>query len=135
MATTKAVIRRNRINGKSLTPIYIRYTHRQRSILFAVGQMINTNHWNDNGFVRKSMRGYTNINALIEKKKRSIDDLRINLQLNDIEPTIENVKKAFNKKYNKIDFEVKESPYFLDHWDKFAEFQVNITRISPGTTR
>lgn len=135
MATTKAVIRRNRVNEKGITPIYIRYTHNQRSILFAVGQMINPDHWDDIGFVKKSMRGYTNINALIEKKKRAIDDLRINLQLTDVEPTIENIKEAFNKKHSKGVFAVKMSPYFLDYWDKFVEFQVNITKISSGTVR
>jgi len=133
MATTKAVIRRNRINEKGLTPIFIRYTHNQYSILFAVGQMINPEHWDYIGFVKKSMRGYTNINALIEKKKRAIDDLRINLQLADIEPTVERVKEVFNEKYGKGAFAVKVSPYFLDHWDKFIEFQLTINKISKGT--
>src|SRR5690606_24698818 len=91
--------------------------------------------WDDIGFVKKSMRGYTNINALIEKTKRIIDDLRISLQLTDVEPSIENLKEAFNKKYNKGEFAVKVSPYFLDHWDTFTEFQSNITKIKSGTTR
>jgi site-specific recombinase XerD len=135
MATTKAVIRKNRLNEKGLTPIYIRYTHNQDSILFAVGELVNPVNWDDVGFIKKSMRGYSNFNALIEKKKRTIDDLRIGLQLTDIEPTVTAVRDAHDRKYKKIDNVPAQSPYFLDHWDRFVDYQINVTKISSGTAR
>lgn len=81
------------------------------------------------------MRGYSNINALIEKKKRVIDDLRIELLLADIDPTIERIKDAYQKKYKKGSYEVKISQYILDHWDAFVDYQVKIKKIADGTTR
>lgn len=109
------------------------YTHHQRTVLFSVGQMISPEHWDDAGMVKRTMRGYSNINALIEKKKRVIDDIRIELQLADIDPTIYKVKDAYQRKYKKGVYEVKVSPYILDHWDAFVDYQVKIKKIADGT--
>lgn len=135
MATTKAIIRKKRINEQGVTPIFIMYTHHQRTVLFSVGQMISPEHWDDAGMVKRTMRGYSNINALIEKKKRVIDDIRIELQLADIDPTIYKVKDAYQRKYKKGVYEVKVSPYILDHWDAFVDYQVKIKKIADGTAR
>jgi hypothetical protein len=135
MATTKAIIRKNRINDKGLTPVYIRYTHNQDSILFAVGEMVRPDNWDQVGFVKKSMRGYTNFNALIEKKKRLIDDIRISLRLNDVEPTVVAVREVHDRKFKQIPRIPSPSTYFLDHWDRFVDYQINITKISSGTVR
>ena len=136
MATTKVVIRTNRINEIGFTPVYIRYTHYQRSILFAVGQMVDPQQWDDAGFVKRTVRGYSNINTLIERKKRVIDDIRIELQLSDVDPTIEKVKEEYNRKHNSKDKPtIKISQNVVDHWDEFVAYRTNITKIAPGTIR
>lgn len=136
MATTKVVIRANRVNELGLTPIFIRYTHNQKSILFAVGQMVEPKHWDKNGFVKRSLRGYSNINTLIERKKRIIDDLRIDIQLSNLEPTIEKVKDEYNKKFIIEERPTKRiSQNIIDHWDEFVVYRTNITKIAPGTIR
>ncbi len=136
MATTKAVIRSNRINSKGQTPIFIRYTHNQKSTLFAVGQMIDPKHWDSSGFVKRTLRGYTNINALIEKKRRIIDDLRIELLLLGTDPTIDAVNKTFRDKYEPKQEDLRNaSPFILDHWENFVRYQLDIKRVRKSTLK
>src|SRR5690349_5338205 len=92
MATTKIIIRKSRINEQGLTPVFVKYTHEQKSILFATGQRIDPIHFDPKGRAKKSLPGFTKFNNVLEIKKREIDDIRLDLQMAKEDPTIEAVK-------------------------------------------
>lgn len=51
----------------------------------------------------------------------------------DIEPTVENVRDAYNRKHKKQADTATPSQKILDHWDNFIKFQINIQKIAKGT--
>jgi len=135
MATTKPVIRNKRINPDGLTPIYIRYTHNQKSILFAVNQSVKPEKWDDKGCcVNRTMKGYSNINMLIDKRKQEIDKIRVHLQIQETDPTIQKVREEYDRIY-KDEAAPKVSPYILDHWDSFIQYQKINIGVKSGTLR
>jgi site-specific recombinase XerD len=133
MATTKVIIRVKRTNKNGFTPISIKYTHEQRSILFATGQRIEPKYFDPRGFVKKSFYGFTKLNDILQLKKREIDDIRIDLQLAKENPTIERVRAKYNELY-KVGV-TNESKSALHYWSDFITFKKQHVTIGHETER
>lgn len=133
MATTKIIIRKGRINEQGLTPIFVKYTHEQKSILFATGQRIDPKHFDPKGRAKKSLPGFIKFNNLLEIKKREIDDIRLDIQMAKENPTVDAVKEKYRESHTKKSNERSQSA--LAYWPAFMHHKEKHTRIKYDTMR
>lgn len=132
MGRTTLVIRRNKANIKGQCVIYVRYTHMSRTTYFSTGQMINPEDWNDEKSEVRKNRGSKFLNDLLKKHLVGIEDIKIQLLLKDIEPTIEEVKNTFIEKCkpqrsSKLDF--------FDYENEYLDYKQNTQGVSPRSMR
>jgi len=98
MGRTKLVIRKEQVNKNGLCVIYVLYTHNSKSVYFSTSEQIPLKDWDPKKCeIRKSFRGYTNLNELIQQFKGEIDDIKVQLRLKKIEPTIYTIKEEYPK--------------------------------------
>lgn len=132
MARTKLIIRPNKANTKGQCVIYVRYTHMSRTTYFSTGQMINKVDWNNEKCEVRKNRGSNFLNDLLKKHLVGIEDIKTQLLLKDVEPTIEEVKDRFTEKCkpqrsNKLDF--------FDYEKEYLDFKQNTQGVSPRSMR
>lgn len=132
MATVKAVIRKNRINKRGESVIYIRYTHKEKWVDFSTGIKVKPGFWSPNKEIINSTKGInknkaneellkqlakndSKANSQVALKKEEILGMARSLQLDGLEPYADEIKSKFKHKD-----EVKES-----------QEQLSQTRILP----
>lgn len=115
MATVKAIIRKDKINSKGQTTIYIRYGHKQKSIDISTGLKIDFKAWNESKECVNSVRliNKTKINETLIKSlektdiannaklaniKSEITEIASSLQWKKIDPETTLVKEKYLKK-------------------------------------
>ncbi len=103
MATVKCVIRKDKINEAGVTPIIILYTHNHKSVKFSTGLKIDPEHWDAvKGEVRKTHgRGTQSFNDTLKVKKEEVEAIKRKLMQQHIDPSVEEVKKEYEKQYAK----------------------------------
>src|SRR5689334_15403337 len=98
MATTKLKIRNDLVkkSGGGETAIYVLYTYQGKAKYFNTGKKIEPAYWDAKGqCVKRAYRGYTTLNDFINGKQRQIDEIIIDAQKRNIEPTPEYVEQQF----------------------------------------
>ncbi|MEP5613717.1 MAG: phage integrase SAM-like domain-containing protein, partial [Cyclobacteriaceae bacterium] len=149
MATSKAVIRRNKINSKGECLVYIRYVHKEKSVDFSTGIKIKPASWNEkketinsaklinrnkqNEDVYKALLKSDNIaNSQIALKREEILSIARELQLQNIQPAASLVKEKHLKKESKVKVtDQREDELVID---LFSEF-INESSLSYGTLK
>jgi site-specific recombinase XerD len=135
MPKTKLYIRHNKLNSKGEAIIFIRYSHSDEACDFSTGERIEPQYWDyENRQVRKSYRGFTSLNSYLLKRKNEIEELRLNLQLRGINPSIEAVRNEYRKQFDLTE-ETPMSNQLLDHWNDFITYQRDIKRVTKETLK
>ncbi len=133
MGKTRLFIRPNAVNRFGTTSIYIRYSHNDSQIDYSTNEMIEPRFWDSRlQQVKKSFKGHSGINNYLQEFKSKMDDLKRQLQMKGIEPTVKNFKEAYLKQNSPQQTETK-SPYALDYWEQFIKFEIETKRIVKGT--
>lgn len=131
MGKTKLIIRKSYLNSKGEANIFVRYSHKDKTVDFATGERIPPQYWDAvNQRVRKSYPRYTGINNYIEQKRNEIDNVRLDLKTRKIEPTTEVLRQEYKREP-----ETKQpiSEYVFDHWKDFVTYKRSVTRLSKST--
>ena len=102
MATVKAIIRKDKINSKGQTTIYIRYGHKQKSIDISTGLKVDFKAWNESKESVNSVRliNKTKINETLIKSLEKTD-IALNAKIATIKSEI--IEIVSNLKWKKID--------------------------------
>ena len=136
MAKTKLLIRRSYINSNGEATIYVRYSHGDKTVDFSTGERIPVNYWDDdNQRVRKSYQGHNGINNFIEQKRNEIDNLRLDLKVRKIEPTVDAVKKEYKKEEQQSIVIEQKSEHLFDHWQDFISYLCGVRRVGKATIK
>jgi hypothetical protein len=100
MATVKLVIRKDKVNLAGECPIFILYTHNQKSIKISTNEKIDPEHWEPKkGQVKKSYgRGYITFNDTLKTKMEYVEEIKRLAVQQKIEPTLEYVKEQYSLK-------------------------------------
>jgi len=147
MATVKAVVRESKSNSQGLSLAYIQYGHQQKSTLFSTGIKVNPAHWNArkqlvdstrqikkivaNAALIKTLQSEDNVsNAIISKKASEIRQLSKRLMLEDIVPTVYQVKLAYNRQQSGK--EILKGDFF-ELFDEYLEDSKH--RLKHGTLK
>jgi hypothetical protein len=90
MATTKLVIRKDKVNTRGECVIFVLYTHNQKSIKISTGEKIPPEFWDEVGCrVKKSYKGFTSLNAAIDKKESEVKELANLAKSLGVDPTVD----------------------------------------------
>jgi site-specific recombinase XerD len=134
MAKTKLLLKPYYANTQGDAPIFVRYSHGDKTVDFSTGERVPPKYWDKvQQQVRKSYKGYIGINNLIEQKKLEIDAIRLDLKAKRIEPSVQAIKQEYNKK--DITVEAPQSQFIFDHWSRFIDHQKQIKRLADATLR
>ncbi len=134
MAKTKLLLKTYYANSQGDAPIFVRYSHADKTVDFATGERVPPKYWDKvQQQVRKSFKGHIGINNLIEQKKLEVDAIRLDLKAKRIEPTVQAIKQEYNKK--EVPAEIPQSNFIFDHWDRFIDYQRQIKRLAEATLR
>ncbi|MBX2961990.1 MAG: phage integrase SAM-like domain-containing protein [Cyclobacteriaceae bacterium] len=135
MGKTKQFIRQNAVNREGKTVIYTRYSHKDVSIDFSTKEMIEPKYWDAKGQqVRRSFKGALSLNNYLQKCKMEIDEFRLKLQTQGIEPTVDAIRNAF-KKTEIPESKKIEHKHMLDYWPEFLDNKIKVGRVSAGSVR
>jgi len=97
--------------------------------------MIEPKYWDArNQQVRKALKGSASINNYLQKRKMEIDEVRLKLQMQGIEPTVDVIKGEF-KKTETIPVQKVVHISMLEHWNEFLDTKIKAGRISAGSIR
>lgn len=136
MATTKLLIRKNRLNKDGRTKIYIRYTHYDDSFLLSTKELIDPIHWNAKSQeVRKTYGyGYKKLNDRLHDKIKEIDQLRRIEEEKGNDPTFDHIRSILleTKKPPKEENKKKAKSFFR-LWDEYIENKR--PQVSPTTIK
>src|SRR5689334_13496328 len=118
MAKTKLFLRRSKVNQEGASIIFVRYSHGDRSVDFSTGERVPAQYWDKvNQRVRKSYPKHNGINNFIEAKKNEVDNIRLDLKVRKIEPTVDIVKKEYLKEPDQPAAPTRE--FLMEYWDDF----------------
>ncbi len=135
MAKTKLHIRSSYLNANGEATIYVRYSHRDKTIDLSTGERVPPKFWDaTNQQVRKSYPGHGGINNFIQKKKLEIDSIKLDLKGKRLEPTVDLVKQE----YLKLAAPAKEElplKQMLDYWPDFVSYQREVKRVTEATIK
>jgi site-specific recombinase XerD len=133
MAKTKLLLKPYYTNSNGEAPIFVRYSHADKTVDFATGERVPPKFWDaDHQQVRKSFKGHTGINNFIEHKKLEIDSIRLDLKGRKIEPTVLAVKQEHsNAQAPKV--EAQKVIFMFDHWPRFIDYQRQVKRLAEAT--
>ncbi|MBX2956818.1 MAG: phage integrase SAM-like domain-containing protein [Cyclobacteriaceae bacterium] len=135
MAKTKLFIRPNNTNREGRTVIYLRYSHKDVSKDFSTNEMIEPKYWDaKNQQVRKSYKGAVSLNNYLQKRKMEIDEVRLRLQTNGIDPTVDMIRSEFSR-VETISQQPVAHKSMLDYWSDFMHTKIKVERISGGSIR
>ena len=132
MGSTKLTIRREQVNAKGLCTVYVYYGHKDDRCYFSTGEQVPLRSWDfKNSRAKSSLRGYTLMNALLLKKKGEIDDIKRKLIIEDVEPTVEEVKARRSDLLGPK----KSKLTFFQIYDQFLHQKEHVERVSTGTMK
>lgn len=95
----RLVIRGNQPKNKAERKISIWYTHKSKTFMKSTGISIDPKHWDyDKEMIRKSFNGYVKLNAVLQDKKMQVLDITQTALLNNIDPSVDYVKRELNGK-------------------------------------
>jgi len=136
MPKATLTLRSHRKNTKGQCSIFVRYSHKDASCFFACGVMIDPKFWDPRTeTIRKSCPSYSSLNSILTKLKSEIDEIKLKLQLQDIEPTVDAVRTIYQKKSSVLSQKdpIPNEKYLLDYYDDFTAYQRDIKNLAPGT--
>lgn len=136
MATTKLIIKRNKLNKEGKTAIYIQYCYLSKTTLFSTGEKIDPQLWDgEKGKLRKSKKTeyLVTLDAVIRKKQAKIEDLVRKIKFEGLPPTAELIRERIEgtEKSEPVD-EIKV-PTFFEVIENFME--TNRNSRSTGTIK
>lgn len=114
----------------------VRYSHGDKSSFYGTSIILDPKGFDAKEEVaRKSVPGFTSINAILTKKKMEVAEIQMRLQLQNIEPTVDAVRSEFQKKYKPVEVveELKPIKYLLDHWEDFIRHQIEVLSLNKST--
>ncbi len=115
MPSTKAIIRKNKVNRKGECVVYIRYGHQQKSTDISTGLKVLLKHWNDEkekvnsvsgirktkineGLLRQNEKADLYAKTIIDKIKSELISIARSMIQDDVEPGVHLVKDVFLEK-------------------------------------
>ncbi|MEQ8553089.1 MAG: tyrosine-type recombinase/integrase [Cyclobacteriaceae bacterium] len=102
MGSTKLVIRKEQANSRGLCTIFVLYCHHKQATYFTTREQIEPRYWDRiKCRVKKSYQGHNLLNQLLFKKKNEIDELRMKLELQAIEPFVHTVREKYKNIHKK----------------------------------
>lgn len=134
MGKTKLILRKSYQNKQGESNIFVRYSHKDKTVDFATGERVPAQFWDQsNQRVRKSYKGHTALNDFIEQKRNEIENIRLQLKSQKTDPTIEAVRSIY-KNEGIDEFQVSlPSQLIFDHWNDFKNYQRGVERLSEET--
>jgi len=121
---------RYRTDRDGLSPVYIRYGHNSKTVLFPTNVKIKPIYWNGDPDqpIRRGMDGYTTANKTILGVKSIINKISGELTEKEIEPTVEAVRNKYEQR--KEDKNPRPETFF----DLYEEFiRISESQKSQGT--
>jgi integrase len=98
MATTKLVIRKNKINAAGECVVYVLYTHDGNTTQFSTEKKIDPNFWNPKRGEARDVEGFKGakkFNSAIKAKKAIVDDIVSEAQYRNIDPSLAYVRQQY----------------------------------------
>jgi len=97
MATHKFIIRKNRVNTKGQTAIYLQFVHRSDPKLISTGIKIKPKYWDDyKGKLRSTHPDFNVLAATLSKLEAKVNRILHEALMQEAEPTIDYVKSKLN---------------------------------------
>lgn len=124
MATTKFIIRKDKLDNEGRAPIYVQYCHNRKTALIGTGKKVDPDHWNaKEGKLRKSRRypELEKLDTIIKKKKTQVEQIVDEARWKEIDPTTQYVKDQLNGVDQKRKEDQKPLPTFFELIDSFIE--------------
>ena len=104
MATYKFIIRKNRINAKGKTTIYLQYVHRSVPKLITTGIKVEPKFWNEQkGRIRSSHPNFNALSATLSKVDVKVNRILHEALMKEEEPTLNYLKERMDEKKIKDD--------------------------------
>jgi len=118
------------VDNDGFAPVYIRYGHKSKTILFPTNIKIQPKYWSGDPDqpIKRAMPGYIDANKTILEVKLLINKISGHLTEKMIEPTVEVVKRANeDKKFN-------SNKQYITFFDLFKDFiKASENRVSSRT--
>lgn len=111
MATSKYIIRKNKssVNKDGTTIIFLRYTHKGKTVYFSTGKSIDPNAWNHEAQqVKRSYKGHSTLNIYLSKFRQKVENIVNKALFEGIEPTAIYVRKQYDQPKQKKPKETKK---------------------------
>jgi len=99
MKNIKSIVRTDVKTKAKEYLIYLRYTYNRRYVLFSTDLRVLLKNWNaQSGRVRKSTN-FEKLNIILEKNENDLQKLILDIKIQNLEPTLLNVKNEYYKKF------------------------------------
>lgn len=124
MASSKFIIRKDKVNIEGEAPIYIQYCHNRKTTLIGTGERVNPRHWNAKEGKLKKSRKYPELEkleALINKRKKEVDKIVDKAKWEDQEPNVQFVKESLKNSLAHKKEKGKALPHFFELIEQFIE--------------
>jgi integrase len=145
MIKIKAIIKRTRKNKAGQTLVYIQYRYNNKRILFNTKVYTFPYLFNSQGGIIKKSENSELKNEIIEKKRKEIEVIYLQLVNNKIEPTTENVKKLY---YSELELKEFAEPHqqkpknlkrkeidFIENYDIQIKKYIKLNNLKDNTLK
>lgn len=115
MATVKAVIREDKINGKNEAPIYLRITKNRKTTFVSLQISVLPEYWDkDRECIKKNtkIKGYVRLNNFIDNKRMEMKNQLMNAELTDNTLSSKKIKEIISG---------EESIDFFEYADRYLQ--------------
>jgi integrase len=121
MSTVKIILRKNYKKKNGSYPITMRITQNRKSRFIFTGEYIQEKDWNEKeGLAKKSHPNSARLNNFLLKKLSEAHDIALDVQTNDLRPSVTGIRKKITGGDKKEFFEV--SKIFLNNLKKRNKF-------------
>jgi len=132
MAHTKLIVRKEQINRRGLCTIFVLFTHESRNTYFSTKERIEPRFWDPiKCRVKKTHPGCSLLNEYLFKFKNEIDQVKLKLKLQGIEPTTTAVRLHYLGQQP----EKKPQKGFHECREEFLHYKENVQKVAPSTFR
>ncbi|MEQ9288806.1 MAG: tyrosine-type recombinase/integrase [Cyclobacteriaceae bacterium] len=133
MSRTKRVIRPDRVNSTGECTIYILYTHRSKNTYISTGEQVLIKNWDKKeGLVKRSHRGFTNLNNFIEQVQATVDEIKRELITEKVDPDVQLVKSRYVERNQPTEVVSKD---FFPSLDDFIDYKEHVENNRPSTVK
>lgn len=117
-----------RIDKNGLAPVYIQYGHKSKSVLFPTNVKLSPKYWQNDADqpIKRSYEGHTTANQVILHVKSRVNNIARQLTMDQIDPSITEVKKKF---FSEIIKKPEKEPSAIELFEHFIELsETRVTR-------